>query len=456
MRLRVTPGGSVRGSVQVPGDKSISHRWLILASTAVGPSRLVGVPPSLDVRSSARCLAAIAPRARPALDAWALNAAASIKDGGSTWNPAPSESADPVLEVEGEGRSGLAGATGPLECGNSGTTMRLLMGVLSAATFSSELTGDASLSGRPMERVAQPLRAMGAEVHTSDGHPPIVVQGGALEGIAHVAKAPSAQVKSAVLLAGMAASGMTTVTEPVPTRDHTERALRALGAPIDLGRGTASVRRFQHEGFEGSIPGDPSTGAFLIAAAALTGGALQIHGLCLNPTRLAFLGVLGRMGVQIEHRTEGHELGEPVGDLFVAPCDGLRPARVEPDELPLVVDEVPVLAAMAAHAPGDSWFLGAGELRLKESDRLRAIAAGIRGLGGHAADEGTDLVVAGGGLDGGRADAHDDHRIALSLAVAALAARAPCEIDGFESADVSFPGAARVIHDLGGRVEVIA
>jgi 3-phosphoshikimate 1-carboxyvinyltransferase len=333
--------------------------------------------------------------------------------------------------------------------------MRLLMGVLAAAPFSCELIGDASLSGRPMERVAEPLRSMGAEVRTSEGHPPIVVRGGALGGIDHTAVVPSAQVKSAVLLAGMAASGVTTVREPVTTRDHTERALRALGAPIELGPGTVSIRRFQHEGFEGSIPGDPSTAAFLIAAAALTGAALHVRGLALNPTRLAFLDVLGRMGVRIERRIEGEELGEPVGDLFVPPCDGLTPARVEPDELPLVVDEVPVLAAMAAHAPGDSWFLGAGELRLKESDRLRAIATGIRGLGGHAADEGMDLVVAGGGLDGGRAHAHDDHRIALGLAVAGLAARAPCEIDGFESAEVSFPGAARVIRDLGGRVEVI-
>jgi 3-phosphoshikimate 1-carboxyvinyltransferase len=333
--------------------------------------------------------------------------------------------------------------------------MRLLMGLLSTSPFATALTGDASLAHRPMERVAEPLRRMGADVRTSDGRPPVTVRGSSLVGIDFTSPAPSAQVKSAVLLAGVAASGVTTVRESVPTRDHTERALQALGVPIDLRSGTASVRRFQHEGFTGSVPGDPSTAAFLVAAAALTGSPLEIHGVALNPTRTHFLEVLGRMGVRTESRIEDHELGEPVGSLFVAPCDGLTSVRVESHELPLVVDEVPVLAAVAAHAPGDSRFLGAEELRLKESDRLRAIAAGIRELGGHAADEGMDLIVAGGGLEGGRTDARGDHRIALSLAVAALAARAPCEIDGFESADVSFPGAAGVIRELGGRVEVV-
>ena len=454
MRLRVTPGSSITGAVRVPGDKSISHRWLILASTARGASRLVGVPASLDVRSTARCMATVTPPARPALEAWATNAAVFVEDGGSTWNCDPLRRALPALEVEGEGRDGLIEPTGPLECGNSGTTMRLLMGLLSSLPFASALTGDASLALRPMERVAEPLRRMGADVRTSDGRPPVTVRGSSLAGIDFTSPVPSAQVKSAVLLAGVAASGVTTVREPLPTRDHTERALQALGVPIDLRTGTASVRRFQHEGFAGSVPGDPSTAAFLVAAAALTGSPLEIHGLALNPTRTHFLEVLGRMGVRTESRIEDHQLGEPVGGLFVAPCDGLTPVRVEPHELPLVVDEVPVLAAIAAHAPGESWFLGAEELRLKESDRLQAIAAGIRELGGHAADEGMDLVVAGGGLEGGRTDARGDHRIALSLAVAALAARAPCEIDGFESADVSFPGAAGVIRELGGRVEV--
>jgi 3-phosphoshikimate 1-carboxyvinyltransferase len=455
MRLSVTPGSSVSGDVRVPGDKSISHRWLILASTAMGPSRLVGLPASLDVRSTAGCMAVLAPPARPALDAWASNAAVFVEDGGSTWNSGPSRRPQPALEVEGEGRDALVEPPGPLECGNSGTTMRLLMGLLSSSPFASALTGDSSLALRPMERVAEPLRRMGADVRTSGGGPPVSVRGSRLRGIDFTSPVPSAQVKSAILLAGVAASGVTTVRESLPTRDHTERALQALGVPIDLRSGTASVRRFQHEGFAGSVPGDPSTAAFLVAAAALTGSPLEIYGLSLNPTRLHFLEVLGRMGVRTESRIDDHELGEPVGDLFVAPCGGIVPVRVEPQELPLVVDEVPVLAAVAAHALGDSWFLGAEELRLKESDRLGAIAAGIRGLGGHAADEGMDLVVAGGGLEGGRADARGDHRMALSLAVAALAARAPCEIDGFESADVSFPGAARIIRELGGRVEVI-
>lgn len=441
------------GVARLPGDKSISHRWLVLASTAGGSSRVAGVPTSLDVRSTARCLAQLIPRARPALEALADNAASAVEGGGSTWNPMLHGSERNVLEVEGKGRSGLMGSMEDLHCGNSGTTMRLLLGVLASAPFASRLTGDSSLSSRPMERVAAPLRRMGAEVETVEGHPPVSLQGADLAGIEFTAPVPSAQVKSAILLAGLRADGTTTVHEPVPTRDHTERALEALGAPIDLAPGRASVRRFQHEGFAVTVPGDPSTAAFLVAAAALTGSSLEIHDVALNPTRLHFLDVLARMGVSTSQRIDREELGEPVGDLFVEACDGVVPVRVEPGELPLVVDEVPVLAAVAAHALGDSWFLGAGELRVKESDRLDAIATGITHLGGVAAAEGMDLVIAGGGLQGGRAHSRGDHRMALALAVAALAARGPCEITGFESADVSFPGAASTLRNLGAEVD---
>jgi len=455
MRIRVLPGGVVTGETAVPGDKSIAHRWLILASMAVGTSRLTGIPASLDVRSTARCLASITHRARPALDAWARNVPASMEDGGSTWNDPPSNPQLPVLEVEGEGRQALFPAPDPLFCGNSGTTMRLLMGILASAPFRSELVGDASLSGRPMERVAEPLRRMGASIDTVDGHPPVVVKGGRLTGVDHRSPIPSAQVKSAILLAGVAAEGETVVRESIATRDHTERALQALGGPVDWRAGRASVKRFQHEGFSGRVPGDPSGAAFLVAAAALTGSSLEIHGVGLNPSRLRYLDVLERMGVRTEIRVQAYELGEPVGALFVAPCDGLSPVRVPSDELPLVHDEVPALAAIAAHAPGDSWFLGAGELRVKESDRLATIAQGIRNLGGHAAEEGADLVVAGGGLDGGHGDSQSDHRIAMALTVAGLTARGPCEIDGAEASAVSFPGFVQLLAMLGARVEVL-
>jgi 3-phosphoshikimate 1-carboxyvinyltransferase len=332
--------------------------------------------------------------------------------------------------------------------------MRLLTGVLAAAPFEARLAGDESLAARPMERVADPLRAMGAVVETVDGHAPVTVRGGALHGAAVAPATPSAQVKGAVLLAGVAADGRTTVREPAPTRDHTERALRALGAPVSIGE-VVSVTRFQHEGFSATAPGDPSSAAFLVAAAALTGSTLTLRDVGLNPTRVRYLEVLERMGVRTERRVEREELGEPVGDLHVFPADGIRPVRVEGSELPLVIDEVPVLALLAAPARGDSWFLQAGELQLKESDRLNGLAEGIRDLGGEAAVEGPDLVVAGGGLEGGLVDARSDHRMAMAFAVTALGARRTIEVEGMEHTAVSFPGFTRTLRALGARIEAV-
>lgn len=329
------------------------------------------------------------------------------------------------------------------------------MGVVASAPFRTVLTGDESLSARPMERVAAPLRSMGASVEADDGHAPVTVVGHALRGVDFEARTPSAQVKGAVLLAGIDAEGRTTVREPAPTRDHTERALLALGAPIEIGEGV-TVERFQHEAFSARVPGDPSSAAFLIAAAALTGSTLTITDVGLNPTRTHFLEVMARMGVHVERAVRREELGEPVGDIHVLPTGGIRAVRVEPSELPLVVDEVPVLALLAAHAGSDSWFLEAGELRVKESDRLEGIARGIRALGGHAAAEADDLVVAGGGLEGGRCDAHGDHRMAMAFVVSALAARGAVEVEGAESAEVSFPGFARCLAGLGAPVEPVS
>jgi 3-phosphoshikimate 1-carboxyvinyltransferase len=332
--------------------------------------------------------------------------------------------------------------------------MRLLSGVLAGAPFRSVLVGDPSLSMRPMERVAAPLRAMGATVATVDGHAPITVDGAALHGIEVETSVPSAQIKGAILLAGLSASGTTTVRETAPTRDHTERALAALGAPVRIGDGAVEVEAFQHEGFSGRCPGDVSSAAFLIAAAALTGSAISIEGVGLNPSRTAYLEVMRRMGVRTTARVDREEVGEPMGSLEVAAGTNLRPTRVEPSELPLVIDEVPVLALLAAHAGGDSWFLGAGELRHKESDRLAGVAEGIRDLGGQAAAEGDDLVVAGGGLRGGAGRSHGDHRMAMALAVSGLAADAPVEVEGIEAAEVSFPGFATVLARMGAAIEV--
>lgn len=454
MRIRVIPGGTLRGEPRVPGDKSIAHRWLILAATARGRSRLVGLPASLDVRSTAACLALLSTRGRPALEAWVRNVTPPTEGHGSTWNDIASDVASTALEVEGEGRSALIEPEAPLDCGNSGTTMRLMAGTLAAAPFRSVLVGDASLSARPMERVAAPLREMGATVTTADGHAPLEVVGGPLYGISYSLPIPTAQVKGAILLAGVAAEGETTVTEPAATRDHTERALASLGAPVSVEGTTITLQGvYQHDAFAATVPGDVSSAAFLVAAAALTGSELTVRGVGLNPSRLHFVRVMERMGVRVEARREGEELGEPVGDLWVAAGAELRGTEVHASEIPLVIDEVPVLALMATHARGETWFMGAAELRAKESDRLTGVADGVRALGGHAGVEGDDLVVPGLGLRGGVADGRGDHRMAMAFAVAALAADAPSEIDGMEAADVSFPGFVETLRRLGASVE---
>jgi 3-phosphoshikimate 1-carboxyvinyltransferase len=451
--LHVEPGTRLSGDVRVPGDKSISHRWLILAATAHGRSRLVGLPVSLDVLSTASCLAAVAPTARAALEGWAGNGPAHPHGHGSTWNRGAPGGPEPALEIEGGGRSSLTEPGRELDCGNSATSMRLLAGVLAGVAGTRVLTGDDSLRSRPMERVAIPLREMGAGVRTTEGRAPLTIDGGGLRGIRYRVPVASAQVKGAILFGALSAEGETAVDEPAATRDHSERALAALGGPVAWAPGRVSLRAFQHEGFAGTVPGDPSSAAFLVAAAALTGSEITIIGLGLNPSRTRFLDVLERMGVHAIQRIDHEELGEPVGDLHVSACEGVTGTRIEPDELPLVIDEVPILALLAAHAEGETWFLGASELRVKESDRIAAVAAGVRALGGHAGDEGSDLVVAGGGLGGGRASAAGDHRMAMAFAVAALAAAGPSEIHGIEAADVSFPGFIATLQGLGARIQ---
>lgn len=332
--------------------------------------------------------------------------------------------------------------------------MRLLAGVVASTPFETVLQGDPSLTGRPMERVARPLRAMGAEVRTTDGRAPVAVRGGALNGIEHLTTVPSAQVKGAVLLAGVAARGETTVLEPAATRDHTERGLARLGAPVSFEPGRATVRAFQHGGFSAEVPGDVSSAAFLVAAAVLSGKALVIDDVGLNPTRTTFLRVLERMGVAVRTATGGEELGEPVGSLEVGPGGALLGTVVGADELPLVIDEVPMLALLAAHATDQTRFEGAAELRVKESDRLDATVVTLRSLGGGAEIVGDDLIVGGGGLGGGEVDAHGDHRMAMAAVVSALAAKGPVSIDGIDAVEVSFPGFVPTMRALGARIEV--
>jgi 3-phosphoshikimate 1-carboxyvinyltransferase len=454
MRLHVTPGRRIAGRVAVPGDKSISHRWLLLGATADGEVRIEGLPRSRDVASTAGCLARLAPAVRPALEGWASWSAVTAERHGSTWNHDASTLDLQRLDLRGEGRGSLEPQPEALDCGNSGTTMRLLCGVLAASPFATVLAGDASLSARPMERVARPLRLMGADVETADGHPPIRVRGAALQGIRVEPEVPSAQVKGAILLAGAAAEGTTTVIEAVGTRDHTERALEALGAPVATAVGSVTINGpFQHGGFGGVVPGDLSSAAFLIVAAAITGGELTLPAVGLNPSRLHVLEVVRRMGVPVETRVEGQEVGEPVGTIGVGAVDAIRAVEVAPEELPLVIDEVPALVALAVHASGRSRFAGAGELRVKESDRLSTLVAGVRSLGGEATVEGDDLLVEGGRLPGGNAGSAGDHRIGIALTVASLAATDPSVIDGIEAAGVSFPGFVETLGGLGADVE---
>jgi len=435
MLVKVEPGAVLSGAAKVPGDKSIAHRWLILAATGAGKSVIRCLPNAGDVRSTARCLSRLI--GSEELGRWSADARSPRSE----------------LMIEADGRGALTQVAEPLDCGNSGTTMRLLAGLVAGCRFETVLAGDESLSRRPMERLAKPLRLMGAEVATTDSHAPLQVKGAALSGITYEMPVPSAQVKSAVLLAGLAAEGETAVVEPAESRDHTERVLAALGAPIRRENNTVAVSAFQHEGLEGDVPGDVSSSAFLVAAAALTGGRVAVRDVGLNPTRSAFLGVMKRMGVHVGDHERWESLGEPAGVIEVEPGCTLRGTVVAADELPLLIDEVPVLAMLAAHAVGESRFEGAGELRVKESDRLGGTAECIRALGGGAAVEGDALVVEGGGLAGGRASSAGDHRLAMALAVGALAARSDCLIDGMEWADISFPGFVETLVGLGACAE---
>lgn len=434
MRFVVRPPGRLRGGVGVPGDKSMAHRWLILAATARGGSSLEGLPGGDDVRATAACLVRLT-GSQPGVEGWLRG------------EPGP-------VRVEGAGHEALRRPEWPLDCGNSGTTMRLLAGVLAARPFACVLDGDESLRGRPMERVAEPLRLMGAELHTERGRPPVQVLGGLLTGIEYRLPVPSAQVKGAVLLAGVQAEGQTVVAEDGLTRDHTERALRALGGPVEVVPGRVAVRAFQHDGFEATVPGDLSSAAYLLAAAAiLEGSEVEVADVGMNRSRSAVLRWLREAGAVIGvGPANPRSLDEHVG-MVSARFGDRRPIHVAAELLGAVIDEVPALAAVAAHAPGESRFEGAGELRVKESDRLEGLVEGLRGLGGEAGVEGDDLVLGGGGLEGGHADARGDHRLAMALTVAALGASGESAITGAEWAAVSFPGFAETLRSLGADVE---
>ncbi|HEV7588004.1 MAG TPA: 3-phosphoshikimate 1-carboxyvinyltransferase [Longimicrobium sp.] len=423
----------IHGDVRVPGDKSITHRALMLAAAAEGESRLSGLLPGEDCRSTAAVLRALG------CDV-----------------PEPPVDASAIV-VHGRGMEGWSAPSTPLDCGNSGTTARLMMGLLASRPFSAVLTGDASLRTRPMRRITAPLAEMGArfrELNAPD-RLPIEVTGGGLRGIDYASPKASAQIKSAVLLAGLGARVPVSVTEPVLSRDHTERMLASLGAPVrtettaDGARAVLDGWNAPMRGFELHVPGDPSSAAFLAGFALLAdAGELRIRGVCANPTRTGFFTIVRRMMGLVAWERGRAEGGEPVSDLVVRPSR-LRGVDVAPHEIPAAIDEVPVLVALAARAEGETRITGAGELRVKESDRIAALVHALRAVGGEAEELDDGLVVRGSGRPlRGRVVTHGDHRIAMAFGVLAALPGNEIEIDDRACAAVSYPGFWDVLRSL--------
>jgi 3-phosphoshikimate 1-carboxyvinyltransferase len=415
--MKIEPAAAVQGHIRVPGDKSLSHRAVLLGAISEGETRVVGFGRSGDTEATI----------------------AAVRDLGIKVYEADED----TLSVFGGGLRGLTAPDEPIDCGNAGTLMRLLPGILAGQEGRFELTGDDSLRSRPMERVAEPLRQMGATIETADGHAPLVVEGGSLHAIEYELPVASAQVKSAVLLAGLYAEGETTVIEPLPTRDHTEHLLEQAGADVRVKAKRVSVRPVERlELGEIEIPADFSSAApFLVAATLLSGSELTLHGVNLNPRRTGLLDVLERMGANITMFNRRRIGNEPAGDLDVRPAQ-LVGATINAAEVPLLVDELPLFALLAVHAHGDSVLRGAAELRAKETDRIEAVVDGLRPLGAHirATNDGFKVRGVPARLRGGSLDARGDHRIAILGAIAGLVSREGVEVEGAEAAAVSFPG----------------
>jgi 3-phosphoshikimate 1-carboxyvinyltransferase len=407
---------NVSGSLHVPGDKSISHRSLILGVLGVGESRITGILESQDVHSTAGVLRALGAEV-------------------------PALSADFVLR--GTGSGGLTQPAANLDCGNSGTTTRLMAGVVAALPIEATFVGDASLSRRPMRRIARPLEAMGARVELPEhGSLPMTIRGGALHDAAWTSEVASAQVKSAILLAALTSGVGVTVTEPSRSRDHTERMLQARGAALTI-RGTtvclaegSSIRVL-----DTAVPGDPSSAAFFAALAALAdGGQLRLVGVCVNETRTGFLTQLRRMGASVIEDNKRLEGGEWIADLVVSP-GRLVGATVGESEVPAMIDELPLLACLAARVEGETLITGASELRAKESDRITAVVDNLRALGAMVTEliDGMRIVGSDRPLRG-RVVTHGDHRLAMAFSVLGAARGNDIEIDDRDCVAVSYPG----------------
>lgn len=427
--------GPLGGELRPPGDKSISHRALILATLADGQSRIEGLLRAEDVNAAAEACRRLGARI---------------------------EFANGVTRVEGAGKAGLTVPDAPLDMGNSGTAMRLLAGVLAAQGFDSVLTGDESLRRRPMGRIAEPLRELGAVIRTAPGGcAPLEIEGGhPLRGIVYRSPVASAQVKSCVLLAGLYATGETRVIEPAPSRDHTERMLRAFGA--DMPGETAVRGGTRLQATELSVPADPSSAAFLLAAAAIVPESrIRLRDVGLNPTRTGFLEALHAMNCDV--RISGHrDFGaEPVGEVDIRWHRGIRAIDLAAESIPAIIDELPALMVVAALADGVTRIRGAAELRVKESDRIAVMAGGLARLGFAVRERPDGMDVEGrpqvrGSRDGGtvEVDAAGDHRCAMSFAVLAQALGTAVRIRGAAQIATSYPGFARDLSALGGAVSV--
>ena len=415
--MRVEPVPALVGHVAVPGDKSISHRAVLVGAIAEGETRILGFGRSADTESTVGAVRALGVEV--------------IEDDVDE------------LRVRGRGLRGLEAPSDPIDCGNAGTLMRILAGVLASQQGSFELVGDASLSARPMERVAVPLRRMGAGVRTTEGHAPVVVEGADLHAIDYELPVPSAQVKSAILLAGLAAEGETTVVERLPTRDHTERLLERAGATVRRRPTSVSVRGAERLVLDTvEIPGDLSSAApLLVAALTVPGSELTVHGVGLNPRRTGLLDVLERMGARIAVYNRRQVGGEPAGDVEVRASE-LVGATVSAAEVPTLVDELPLLALAACHARGETVLRGASELRVKETDRLEAVVEELRRIGAHARATRDGFRVKGvpARLRGGAFDSRGDHRLAMLGAVAGVSSIEGVELEGSEAVEASFPG----------------
>jgi 3-phosphoshikimate 1-carboxyvinyltransferase len=427
----VQPGGQIEGEIRVPGDKSISHRSIMLGSLAEGTTHVTGF---LEGEDALATLATFR----------AMGVEIIGPDKGN-------------VTIHGVGMHGLKAPEKDFYVGNSGTSIRLLSGLLSGQKFDCTLSGDKSLSGRPMKRVTDPLVLMGANIDTTDGKPPLKIHGGSqLTGIDYPLPMASAQVKSCLLLAGMYAQGKTSVTEPAPTRDHTERMLTGMGYPVEVDGSTISITGGgKLTATDIDVPADISSATFFMVAAAIAPGSdITLKHVGINPTRIGVINILNLMGADISLSNEAETGGEPVADIRVryAPLKGIQ---IPEDQVPLAIDEFPALFIAAACAEGQTVLTGAEELRVKESDRIQVMADGLQTLGIDAMPTQDGIVINGGIIGSGEVDSHSDHRIAMAFAIAALQAGGSIQINDCANVATSFPDFVEMASEVGLNIEEI-